>query len=443
MKTHNPSLFFSIVVFVVLCFTRVPIAHAASLDKSSLDSWIGQYVFVEAPAGRYVWRHEIAIHKEGEEYYAKITVDGTQTNVRVQANVVGDSISIQLVFNKYLDDHMFGTYEQGQLLLTLKMNGSKVLTEWATLKPIATEPYDTGFFFDKLATQNRSDADNNLQGKNEQPSAWFGFDSIFLGGVVSNKWITVDEFFNAQEYKHIQMQKRDTCTVYSPDGHAGKGSVTAMYSGIPGNDTQRFDVQLKNGAVLGPGSTRLASNCSWNPMPRQPVIMSPNNAAYATIVRNYLARNGLPNVEPNIVQLIKVDLEGDGVDEMIICAQNIVAQDATAFTWGQGKNLIASGIGFPSGSVKGDYSLLLLRKIVNGQVREIPLGNFIALKNATPADAEQISPPLYKVYQFADLNGDGTMEIILGKNYYESISYSVLEIKNDKVVEVLTSGMGF
>ena len=421
----------------------MPIAHAASLDKSSLDSWIGQYVFVEAPAERYVWEHKIAIYKEGEEYCAKITVDGTQSNVRIQAKVAGDSTFIQFTFDKYLPDHMFGTYEQGELLLRLKRSGSKVLTEWATLKPVATEPYDTGVFFDKLQTQKQSVADSDFQGKNEQQTGWFGFDSIFLGGVVSNKWITADEFLETQEYKHIQMQKGHSCTVYSPDGRTGKGTVAAMYSGIPGNDTQRFDIQLENDAMLGPGSARLASNCSWNLMPRQPVIMSPNNTAYAAIVRNYLARNGLPNVEPNIVQLIKVDLEGDGVDEIIICAQNIVAQDTKAFTWEKGKKLVASGIGFPSGSVKGDYSLLLLRKVVNGQVREIPLGSFIALKNATPADGEQISPPLYKVYQFADLNGDGTMEIILGKDYYESISYSVFEIKNDKVVEVLTSGMGF
>jgi len=276
--------------------------------------------------------------------------------------------------------------------------------------------------------------------------SWFGFDGTLLGGAVSGQWIVAEELAEKDIYSHFQIQKGQACTVYSPGGLAGEATVSFFRPNqerIDGSFLSSYEVQLENGRTLGFGSARLAVKCDWNPIPRQPVAMATNNAAYAKILQKYLAQNGLPNATPNIVQLFKVDLEGDGVDEIVICAQNIVAGNPGAFSWEPGKALVAGGIGIPSGSLKGNYSLLLLRKIVNGQVCEIPLGKFIALKNATPADTEQISPPLFKVYQFADLNGDGKMEILVGEDYYESISYSAYEIQGNKAVRVLTTGMGF
>ena len=441
MKVHYQSFLLYLAISAVLCLTSGSVTSASSAGKSNLDSWLGQYRFVEAPAELSTWKHSITIYKDSREYYAHITVDGRQTQMHLQAKVEGDNGAIHLIFDKYLPENMFESYTPGQFLLSLRINGSTVFTEWGALKPLGTERQDAGVYFEKFVDQKGSIANGNRPEENGGAFSWFSFDSMFLGGAVSGKWLTAEELFENKQY-NSRIQNGQSCDVYSPNGLMRKAAIARLYSENAWNNIQRFDAQLENGTTLSPGSTRLAVSCHWNPVPRQPVIMATNNATYATVVQNYLAQNNLPNVKPNIVQIIKVDLEGDGVDEVIICAQNIVARDTKSFTWEQGKPLVASGIGFPSGSVKGNYSLLLLRKIINGQVREIPLGKFIALKNATPADNEQISPPLYKVYQFADLNGDGIMEIIIGEDYYESISYSIYEVKKDKVTKVLTNGIG-
>ena len=178
----------------------------------------------------------------------------------------------------------------------------------------------------------------------------------------------------------------------------------------------------------------------WESAPRrQAAALATKNATYTKIIKDYLGRNGLPDAAPQIMQLLKVDLEGDGVDEMVIVAQNIVKNDTAAMTWAMDKPL-SSTADIPQSAEKGNYALALVRKIVNGKVREIPLSQFIALKNSGPGDAGWTPPILPKVYQFADLNGDGVMEIIVNENSCEGSSYQVYEINGDKAVKILANG---
>ena len=84
----------------------------------------------------------------------------------------------------------------------------------------------------------------------------------------------------------------------------------------------RFDVQTPSGVIEEP-SGLLTVLCPWDVQPRKATVMKPGNATYQGIVKKFLAAQGLNVETPNIVQLFKVDLEGDGVDEVLICAQNI------------------------------------------------------------------------------------------------------------------------
>ena len=428
-----------VMVLVFLCFFCTPLAKAAPVD--SFEAWTGIYRFDEVQAERYTWVHEITIYQEGGAHYAKIVVDGTQTCIRLLAKVVNDNSGISLIFEKYLPDNMFEPYNVGDLLLRFELKGAQLITEWGAFTPINIAYRKSGIYFVKWADQSAVAIPNNGQ------YAWFGFDSVFLGGFVSGKWRSAEDLLSDDKYSQERIQKGDVCNVYSSKGLLGPGTVAAVYSELLGQtdpdfrgpDTDRFDVRMKDGSTLGWDSVLLAIKCPWNPVPRQALVMSPDNTTYKDIVRKYLARNGLPNSAPNIMQLFKIDLEGDGVDEVIICAQNIVGQDVKTIMWAQDKQL---GTTIPGGSYKGNYSLLLLRKIVNGQVREIPIGQFLATKDATPVNDEWIPPALYKICQFADLNGDGILEIIVAINYYESYAYVVYEIKGDKVVQVLANGAG-
>lgn len=265
--------------------------------------------------------------------------------------------------------------------------------------------------------------------------AIIGFDGLLLGGVFRGKWVS----HKSKEFSPLRIQGGETYAVYGAKGLEGTG-----HGEILRNKDQEDELTLGvtiGGAELTRGMARLAISEGWNVSPRQAAALDTKNPAYNEIVRDYLARNGLPNATSNIVQIFRVDLDGDGADEVLICAQNIVGKNTEAATWEMDKPL-SIGAGFPEGSEKGQYSLILLRKVIDGQAREIPVAQFIALKDGRPIDPEWVPPSLHKVYQFADLNGDGVMEVIIGEDYYEGCSYSVFEIQDDKAVKALTNGAG-
>ena len=103
--------------------------------------------FEEAPKERSFWTHTIVVYKNDGEYYAKINVDGRQTQICLLAKVTGNDNEIQLVFDKHLPDNMFNSYVSGQLLLRLIMQGSTLLTEWGTLAPIGTKYENVGEYY--------------------------------------------------------------------------------------------------------------------------------------------------------------------------------------------------------------------------------------------------------------------------------------------------------
>ena len=185
-----------------------------------------------------------------------------------------------------------------------------------------------------------------------------------------------------------------------------------------------------------------SANSGWNLVPRQVTAMGTKNATYTTILKNYLGRNGLPDATPQIMQMFKVDLDGDDVDEVVIIAQNIIERETAGVTWEVNKPLSRS-IEIPRNAKKGDYSLALVRKIVDGKVREIPLSQFIAQNNSNPNDAGWTLPLLHKAYQIADVDGDGIMEIIVGEHSNEGFSYQAYTIKGDKAVKIFMTGAGW
>ena len=165
-------------------------------------------------------------------------------------------------------------------------------------------------------------------------------------------------------------------------------------------------VVLDGEEVLGdhPGPYGVAISASWPLTPHlvEEIEDDGTNAAFAG---ELLAERGLDVPDPVIKQLLRVDLEGDGVNEVII-----VSEDVTEGLFGE----------------VGDYSIAFVRKTVGGDVRTSILGESVVV------DADEL--PL--VYAFsigavADLNGDGKMEIVVSSAYYEGIGVEVWEYVSD------------
>ncbi|MFW6016143.1 MAG: DUF5991 domain-containing protein [bacterium] len=105
-------------------------------ETDALESWVGEYEFSEfAPPDQNKF-YEISLYKENSNYYADISIDGFQTIIRLQTKVIGDENSINLVFEKYLPDNLFESYNKGDILLSFEKENSEIYTSWGEIKPM-------------------------------------------------------------------------------------------------------------------------------------------------------------------------------------------------------------------------------------------------------------------------------------------------------------------
>ena len=91
---------------------------------------------------------------------------------------------------------------------------------------------------------------------------------------------------------------------------------------------------------------------------------------------------------------------------------------------------------------KGSFSILVLRKIVNGSVKNFVLNCDVHTENTDPSSSNWRIRYIYSIIGFADLNGDGKMEIISSGQYYEGKFYEIFEVNKDSAKSVLVRGMG-
>jgi hypothetical protein len=128
--------------------------------------------------------------------------------------------------------------------------------------------------------------------------------------------------------------------------------------------------------------------------------------------------DGIPII--NLTQVIRTDLEGDGSDEVIVAATTIP------------DDLISSQV--------GDYSIVYLRKVIEGEVQTAILGESIVdnLDNLFQDLA------VFEIAAVSDLNGDGQMEIVVNGRVWEGAFLQAWEYINDDLgpVEVLSCGCG-
>ena len=177
-------------------------------------------------------------------------------------------------------------------------------------------------------------------------------------------------------------------------------------------------IELAHPELLGewPGPYGVAISAPWELTPHLVQPLS-DDGTYAGFASELLASRGLVVAEPTIVQLIRVDLEGDGVTEVIVVAENIVG-------------------GFLP--LAGDYSIAFLRKLVEGEVQTAILGESVIV------DTEGAFPASFRVGSVSDLSGDGQMEIVLSSAYFEGLGVEVWDYFNDDIglLPVIQAGCG-
>lgn len=223
-----------------------------------------------------------------------------------------------------------------------------------------------------------------------------------LGGVQNGKWITSTKFS-----AKMPLEKEFVLVGWKgvEEGGVTLGRKGEIEDVCPDFVRMQFELEQDHGVAIG-------SDAKWNPVPRPLRVIDTKGPTYRTVVVNFLKRKGIARPVVSIKEAFRVDLEGDGVDEVILSATHYKE-------------------GLASNAHPGDYSFVIVRKAVGKVVTDHLLrGDFITKR------VEFGAPSEHHVSAIADLNGDGTMEIVLRGMYYEGDFAGAYEMKNGKPVQI-------
>jgi hypothetical protein len=162
---------------------------------------------------------------------------------------------------------------------------------------------------------------------------------------------------------------------------------------------------------------------AWNAMPRKLKIAGTEAQVYKDAAAALLRRKGIDNPNVNLAQVIQVDLDGDGVEEVLVSAANY-------------ERFKPEG-GLTPNARAGDYSLVFLRKLVKGLVvTKIITGEYY------PKAKEFAGPSEHRIIGVLDLNGDGILEILLSGRYYEGEWVEAYRVQGAKIIKLSSMGCG-
>jgi hypothetical protein len=128
----------------------------------------------------------------------------------------------------------------------------------------------------------------------------------------------------------------------------------------------------------------IALAAPWNALPRKPRVADTTQQVYIDAVRDFLKTKGIEQPKVKIESILRVDLDGDGEEEVLISATNYFRKDDHV----------------PMRSPAASYSMVLLRRVVAGKVEtQLIVGEFYP--KAYPKSAQEEgrfnAPNAYKV----------------------------------------------
>jgi hypothetical protein len=236
----------------------------------------------------------------------------------------------------------------------------------------------------------------------------------FFGASENGKWIKAERAAKSMRGKTIYQ-------VYSLTKQIGKitaGKPEFIEEPCPETLAVSPSPKMKNG-VIG-----LAA--SWNALPRKPAIADVTQSVYMDVVADFLKSRGIKDPKVRITRILRVDLDGDGEEEVLISATNYFTGDKTEH----------SAAPFPEAPIEsprtGSYSIVILRRVVAGKVQtQLVAGELY------PKPDESVAPNVYQVAAVLDLNGDGKLEVIVHSFYYEGGQTTIYRCEPDTIEAVL------
>lgn len=236
---------------------------------------------------------------------------------------------------------------------------------------------------------------------------------ILLGGVANGKWASDEQM--ARHLPGGERYRLYTMTKFLGEARGAKPR--------PGDDAPTSHAFLVTVRPAPPSdSAVIAVGGAWNALPRVPRLEGVDQPLYREVVREILRQKGIAEPQVHITQVLRVDLDGDGTDEVLISATN------------DRPNRISAHNPQP-----GDYSVVVLRRLVAGKVKSTVVAGEYFVRQRYEGEA---APNILSVAAVLDLNGDGAMEVLVGWEYHEGSGIEAYVVHGTKARRVFGSGAG-
>jgi hypothetical protein len=227
----------------------------------------------------------------------------------------------------------------------------------------------------------------------------------FFGATENGKWIKAEKAANSVSDVTVYR-------VYSLTEQLGEteGSKPAALEDVC---METMSVSLSPRPETGV----IALAAPWNALPRKPRVADATQQVYIDAVRDFLKARGIKDPKVKIKRILRVDLDGDGEDEVLLSATNYLSAEDEEV---------------PASSPEGSYSIVLLRRVVAGKLKTQMIAGEIH------ADAKHFNAPnWYDLAAVLDLDGDGNLEVVVHSHYYEGGATTIYRCEPAKIRPLL------
>jgi hypothetical protein len=226
---------------------------------------------------------------------------------------------------------------------------------------------------------------------------------ILLGGVSRETWLTpevsIARFAGEVTYSLHSMTQEYRYFVW---GKAPEFSPTCKTYFV-GTDA----------ALDEPGFVGVVDG--WDVTKHPVTELSGDGQFYQQSVVDWLKAEGVSAPQVDSIHVYRVDIEGDGTDEVFISATHLDESQHT--------------------TKAGDYSIILIRQVTgNNAVTKLVVGDVYRSQ-----DLEITYPRTYSLANFIDLNQDGSLEVVVDIQQWEGFGARVFQIDGEDVLPALSA----
>lgn len=253
----------------------------------------------------------------------------------------------------------------------------------------------------------------------EEDLRQYPYDGFVIGSSRNGEWLSTDAFMpgGTRTYS-LYSQTRSLGAALGSEPFAIDGIGNAFLCLSP----------LSDQSELEPDSTYVGIDAAWNAFPRTPTILSPTDSKYSRLVESVVDASLIERGLVDVLEVLVGDIDGDGSEEALFvlkcrgsaldCNSNQVMLGADyLLVLTRQREAVYVATDSDQGSQRTATDTAGLSEYQYTEVR--PLGELLLGPEWHLVDIDVF---------LLDANGDGCMEIVVSREYYEWWYFEVWDI---------------